>query len=220
MHWLVMTFFLFTQLLIALDTIESAIRMAGVHDLEELLKILKANHMATMVKVKAVRRVAEIYKENSNSVSPDIILSHYREALTSHNDDNPPHSHYLIRGEICSSLAQYASSPNASEALRLAQKQVQLDTHIEVKASCAQALGSFHQNPNEAGKSLLEILEQELRTEAPHEANIKLVMNLVHSLGRLKYRPAFVGLIKVLQSGYPASVKKEAEFAIRNLRSS
>lgn len=202
------------------DIVERSLQSIGLSHINELYQILQSPEIATSIKMRTLRRIAVIYQENIPDSEKETgkIVENFRQVLKNHNEDEPPINHYLLRSEVCSVIHYFISSKNSENFLQIAQSQLVEDKNLEVKANCAQTLGYFKDHAQTSGKILNEVLGKQLKEENLDEKNIRLTMNLINAIGRVRYRAAFVSLIKVLQSGYPPMVKKEAEYAIRQIR--
>ncbi len=191
----------------------------GLKDIEQLYKIIRREDIATSVKMRAIRRIAEIYRQNPQEAESKAaeMVEALDNVIKKSTNDQSPINHFMLRAEACLALGSYDESNVASKAYTIIDTQLKNDKYLEVRSACAQSLGFFKKNKAEVGQKLLASLEAQLKADPIQDYDIRLTINIINSLGRLKYRDAFVALIKVLQSGYPPNVKKEAERAIKEI---
>ena len=211
---------LFTQPLA--DT-ESYIRLITIDNISQLVSMIGAKDIKVELKVKSLHRIIDLIKKNpskKNSLSKKIIPK-IRSLIKNHSQDTRKNFNYQIRQAACSTLGIFNSKDSAPKAISEIRHLLTKDKNRKVRTSCARVLGDFKAVPDLATKVLLKSLnsilrEDKLSKKLTHEISVNLII-ILRSIGNLGSKSAFIPLMRVLQSGYPAVVKKEAEEAMERI---
>ncbi len=195
------------------------IRSIKYENSDQLVEMVKDDKIIAPIKVKTIQRIIEIYtadKEKAAAKAPAYVDS-ISYALKNSREDNARMRHYTVRTEACFALSNFDGTAQASAALDGIKNGVLEEKNVEVLGSCVNALSHFKQSSELASQKLLEMLDIQLDREVLSETDIKITIAILGALSRQNYPPAFVPLLRVLQSGYPENVKLDAQRGLDNI---
>ncbi len=202
---------------------ESYIRRIKIDNIVQLISIISSDDIKIDLKVKSLHHIIALIRQNpseKDSLSKKII-PRIRSLIRSHAEDTKQGFSYQIRQAACSTLGVFNSKDSAPKAIGEIRYLLMKDKNHRVRTSCARVLGDFKAVSDLATKVLLERLnhilkEDKLGKQITYEISVNLII-ILRSIGRLASKTAFIPLMRVLQSGYPVSVKKEAEEAMERI---
>ncbi len=200
-----------------------SIRQLGLDDSDLLIKVLEDPEIIPEIKSCTAYHIGHLlHQANQNSAKPEDsqqALAALRKVYQNYRDDTRHVANYKVRESVCLALGGFDKTPLSQEAIALLSEIARNDSNPAVTIACVTMLGSVSRERSAAARSLVEILEKTLDRKEISQQDINLVNLLVTSLGKLEQAEAFVPLVRVLQSGYPAYVKKATERAIISLES-
>lgn len=208
---------LFPLIIFAQDYIvRNGVNRVGLKDADQLLKLVEREDITTMVKVRAVQRIAALYRENREEAEPQAqkFITTLTNGLKNLKKDENPYFHFKARSSICMALGDFDNSDHASTAIAAIREALLNDPNHRVIQTCAQSLGEFRNNRSKAADALIERINKSLQESSIKYGDVGIMSVTVASLAKLRQKKAFIPLMRVLQSGYPDHVKKEADRAI------
>ena len=212
---------LFAQPLVDTD---NYIRLITIDNIFQLVSMIGAKDIKVELKVKSLHRIIDLIKKNpskKDSLSKKIVPK-IRSLIKNHSQDTRKNFNYQIRQAACSTLGIFNSKDSAPKAISEIRHLLTKDKNQKVRTSCARVLGDFKAVPDLATRVLLESLNSILKADKlskkiTHEISVNLII-ILRSIGNLGSKSAFIPLMRVLQSGYPVVVKKEAEEAMERIQ--
>ncbi len=189
---------------------------ANEKGVEELTRLLSDPSVRIEEKSNAVDRLGVLAKQLYNSdFPPEKLYNPMLGALTPRPDE--PY-HHVLRIRICYALGNFWNMKGGQDLIPALGRRVQdLEEHEEVRIAAALSIGKFRHQSELAARELLAALEKELE-RGPQADNIHVVTAIVQGLGALGDRRAFVPLMKIIKSRFPAGVKKEAQRSLESIR--
>jgi len=125
--------------------------------------------------------------------------------------------HHILRESACQALGRFSDLPESEKLVAPMGKILREDNHEEVRLACARSLAHFYKDSNSATTELVTALNIELE-KGPQADNVTVATAIIRSLGGLRDRRGFVPLMKVIQSRFPTSTKREAQRALENIK--
>ena len=202
--------------------IESIIENIEINNISQLIDLAQAKGIRAEVKVKALHRISHLFRRNKNKKNLPAIktVKQLGKVARLNSQDRGSNFLYKVRQAVCSTLSMINSKEVSPFSIGEIQTLLLKEKNDRVRVSCFHALGNFRVAGDLASKVLLEqlktIYKQGKISEISHESTIQLIV-IIRSLGELASRSAFIPLMKILQSKYPISLKKEAEKAIEKI---
>lgn len=202
------------------QTFEKGLSYITLRSIDQIYKLLENDDIRTPIKVLAIRRMSQLYRENpdENKKHSDEILQATSKAMQKHTDDKPPAREYQIRAAGCNLLAGFANSSKSGQALKILENYYKNDKHDDVFASCAQSISRFKNQRKEANSILVEVLNKQRGVKSIGKDDIRRTMVTLGAIERIGHHDAYLPLMKFLQSGYPADVKKAAQRALTSIK--
>ena len=202
---------------------ESYIRKINLKHIGQLLAMLDSADIKVDLKVKALHRITVLMKKNPSKIDKfsGKVISQIRSLVKQHATDTQTNFNYKVRQATCGTLGRFNTKKSSARAIAEIRKLFLNDTNGKVKTACARVLGDFGVVPDLATKVLVERLNDMLEknkkaAQISHESSVPMIV-ILRSIGKLSSKTAFIPLMKVLQSGYPVAVKKEAEEAMEKI---
>lgn len=187
-----------------------------VTGVDEIAKQLSDPKVRLEDKSCAVSRLGELSRElvNNKNVAPSSI---YNPILGSLAPQTQTADHHILREAACQALARFSDLPESERLIQPLGKVVKEDSHEEVRLACARALSRFYKDAAGATTELVAALNSELE-RGPQADNVTVATAIIRSLGSLRDRRSFVPLMRVIQSRFPTSTKREAQRALENIK--
>lgn len=188
--------------------------------IEEINKLLSDPNIRLEDKQAAVDRLAVIVKQihaADPNFPPEKMYNPLIGALNP--SPNEPH-HHVLRIHICRALGVFSLyEKGAAENVIpvLGRRMKDTNEHEDVRIEAARSLGKFFKHYQMASAELIDVLNLEL-SRGPQPGNIRLVTAVIQSLGALGDRRAFVPLMRVIQSQFPTTIKKEAQISLESIK--
>ncbi|MCC6275774.1 MAG: HEAT repeat domain-containing protein [Leptospiraceae bacterium] len=203
----------------ALYDVYEKIEKLTIKDVDQLIQLMQDKEIVPSAKARAINRVAVLYQHQAQEIEKQQNLITVLAGVIDQNKaDSPSSPQYKVRSAACLALRIFDPSTHANAAIDAVKKPLLEDSHLDVLTACAHSLGDFNRNSIPATKALLERLSKDYTKENRSSEDVRTVSVVVNALGKLGSKQSFIPLMKVLQSGYPVSVKKEAQIAIDRLR--
>lgn len=193
------------------------VKQLGPHEVDLLQMVLEDEEIIPEIKSCAVYQVGKILGENPNSKN---ILPSLRKLYERYRNDTVQAQYFRVRESICYTLGKLENTGQADEAVEFMGHIASSDNHPAVSHACITMLGATTTQRQKAAQRLIQILNSKLSRKDMEQGDITLVHLIVSALGTLEQSEAFLPLIQVLQSGYPAYVKKATERALQNIERS
>ncbi|MCE9501241.1 MAG: hypothetical protein K8R21_12210 [Leptospira sp.] len=188
-------------------------------DIDQLLQLAADAEIVPMVKERAINRIGVLLNENpAEAEKQQNVITAMSNAITQNTTDSPAKPTYKVRSAACICLRVFDRTPMAVSAIEIVRKTMMEDKSLDVVSACAHSLGDFSLNSAPATKAILERLNRDYSKENRSSEDIRVISIIINSLGRLGSKQAFIPLMKVIQSGFPVSIKKEAQIAIDKLK--
>ncbi len=202
--------------LVAQDPIREGVNRVGLKDADQLLKLIERDDITTSVKIRAIQRIATLYRENREEAEPQAqkFIQSLSGALQNLKKDENPYFHFKVRSSACMALGDFDNSDHGASAIGVIKEALLNDPDPKVIQACAQSLGEFRNNRSPAADALIERVNKSMSEPIIKYGDVGVMSVSIASLAKLKQKKAFIPLMKVLQSGYPDHVKKEADRAI------
>jgi len=189
---------------------------ANEKGVEELTRLLSDSQVRIEEKSNAVDRLGILARQLYNSdFPPERLYNPLLGALTP--QQNEPY-HHVLRIHICQALGQFCNLKGGQDLVPALGRRVQdLEENEEVRIAAAMSLGKFRNQSDQAAQELLAGLDKEIE-RGPQANNVTVVTSMVQGLGMLGDKRAFVPLMKLIKSRFPAGVKKESQRALESIR--
>ena len=189
---------------------------ANEKGVEELTRLLSDPQVRIEEKSNAVDRLGILARQLYNSdFPPERLYNPLLGALTP--QQNEPY-HHVLRIHICQALGQFWNLKGGQDLVPALGRRVQdLEENEEVRIAAAMSLGKFRNQSDQAAQELLAGLDKEIE-RGPQANNVTVVTSMVQGLGMLGDKRAFVPLMKLIKSRFPAGVKKESQRALESIR--
>lgn len=212
-------FFIFQFTLFSQDAIiRNGVNRVGLKDADQLLKLIERDDITTTVKIRAVQRIATLYRENREEAEPQAqkFITSMTNALKNLKKDENPTFHFKVRESVCMALSDFDNSDHAASAIASIQEALLNDPNARVVQSCAQSLGEFRNNRSKAADALIARIEKNLAQKEIKYGDTGIMTVTISSLEKLRQKKAFIPLMRVIQSGYGVNVKNAADSAIES----
>jgi len=199
-------------------TIE-VIRRVPLAGADQLGEMLADPGVSVTVKRHAVRRLAELSRqlrspENENFPAEKL----YRPVIRSLEPEPDVQDHHVLREEAARALGSMHWLRDAEAFIPpLGRTARDPEEHVDVRRAAAEALGKFRENSRLASETLVKVLDAAIEN-GPNADNVRVLTAVVASLGMLREKTAFVPLMRVVNSGFPVTVKRRAEQSLENIR--
>lgn len=189
---------------------------ANEKGVEELTRLLSDPSVRIEEKSNAVDRLGVLARQLYNSdFPPEKLYNPMLGALTPRSEE--PY-HHVLRIHICQALGNFWNLKGGQDLIPALGRRLQdLQEHEEVRIAAALSLGKFRNQSEMAAQELLGALDKEVE-RGPQSDNITVVTAVVQGLGSLGDKRAFVPLMKIIKSRFPAGVKKEAQRSLESIR--
>lgn len=207
------------------DTYISAIRAVDYSGMAQLYSLIKSSDININVKIAAIKRIGDIYKsaqkQKESGRLRKIEKRFIEEAgryIKNNQTDVKPQQHHLGRKQMCRTLGLFHHTPNSEKAVEVIKEPLLNDRNEHVANTCGEAMAKYTNSGGKAasavGKRILQILKKGNITED----NINQMSLMITAAEKLGHKNLFLPLMKVIQSGYPTWIKKEAERAIKSMK--
>lgn len=205
-----------TSIVFAQDGSASIMNRIGLDGSGELAKMISDPKVSIASKRNAVQRLGELSKDlpaNKNIPSSKL----YNPILGVLTPQKGVEGHHVLRQEACNVLSKFADMDGSQNIINPLGRVIQnSDEHKDVRVAAARSLSKFRSQSSVAAESLLIALDKEMKL-GPNPNNVRVVSAVISSLGRLGAKKAFVPLMRVLQSGFPSSTKRQAQASLESL---
>lgn len=183
---------------------------------EEIAKQLSDPKVRLEDKACGVSRLGELSRElmNRRDVAPSSLYNPILGALA---PQTQVPEHHVLRENACQALARFGDLPESDKLIAPLGKVLKEDSHEEVRLACARALSRFFKDAPLATQELVNALNSEIE-KGPQADNVTVTTAVVRALGGLRDRRSFVPLMRVIQSRFPTSTKREAQRALENIK--
>jgi HEAT repeat protein len=217
-YWMIVFCGLFSPIaLLAQETAPIFNRIPATEKgVEELTRLLSDPNVRIEEKSNAVDRLGVLARQLYNSdFPPEKLYNPLLGALTPRSEE--PY-HHVLRIHICRALGNFWNLKGGQDVVPALGRRLQdFQEHEEVRIAAAQSLGKFRNQSDLASQELLTALDKEVE-RGPQADNVTVVTAVVQSLGALGDKRAFVPLMKIIKSRFPAGVKKEAQRSLESIR--
>lgn len=219
----VFLFFVSVQLLFSVTPLEKSyyniIRSIRYSNSDQLVQIVRDDKIIAPIKIRAIQRMIEIYTEDRERAKPKEgdYASSIRYALENSNEDDSNKRHYTVRTEACFALSNFDGTDQAGNSLDGIKNAILKETNTEVLGSCINALSRFEKSSDLASQKLVEMLDVQTSKDVIKESDIQIAIAILGAVQRQKDEKAFVPLLRLLQSGYPETVKINAQGALDSI---
>ena len=182
---------------------------------EELDKALSDPRIGVPEKLLAIQRLGQLAGELAGPQAKDVPPSRlYNPLLGVLTPQKSVNDHYLLREEACTALAAFSRLSGSEQLVGpLGKRLLDPAEHEKVRMSAARTLSSFRKDSAAAAEQLIEALNQEM-DRGPRPDNINLTTGIVGALGQLGDKRSFVPLMRVVQSGFPNTIKRRAQASL------
>lgn len=177
-----------------------------------LVRIVKDPETLRYAKVRALEKMAIIYQQSGKQ--GEQVAYRYLTGIGTGLAHKSPD----VREAACSAVGVFAESAVAPQLASVAAKVLQEELHPEVIATCARSLQAFTKEAATIVPALLSQLDRYLAELRDSSADERALREICHTLKAMKQRKSFIPLLKLLQSRYGESVKREAQEAIQAIR--
>lgn len=189
---------------------------ANEKGVEELTRLLSDPAVRIEEKSNAVDRLGVLARQLYDSNFPPEKL--YNPLLGALNPQKDEPYHHVLRIHICQALGNFWNLKGGQDVIPALGRRLQdLAEHEEVRIAASRALGKFRNQSDQAAQELLGGLDKELE-RGPQADNVTVVTATVQGLGALGDKRAFVPLMKIIKSRFPAGVKKEAQRSLESIK--
>lgn len=183
---------------------------------EEITKQLSDPKVRLEDKSCGISRLGELSRElvSRKDIAPSSLYNPILGALA---PQTQMADHHILREVACQALARFSDLPESEKLVAPLGKVLKEDSHEEVRLACARALSRFFKDAPTATQELVNALNSEIE-KGPQADNVTVTTAVVRALGGLRDRRSFVPLMRVIQSRFPTSTKREAQRALENIK--
>lgn len=187
-----------------------------VTGVDEIAKQLSDPRVRLEDKACGISRLGELSRElmNRKDIAPSSLYNPILGALA---PQTQVPEHHVLRENACQALARFGDLPESEKLIAPLGKVLKEDSHEEVRLACARALSRFFKDAPAATQELVNALNSEIE-KGPQADNVTVTTAVVRALGGLRDRRSFVPLMRVIQSRFPTSTKREAQRALENIK--
>lgn len=199
---------------------DRGIRFINLDNLDMLVKMLEDKTVTTELKVRTIQRMMTLFRNNPTEADKKstAFIQSYKKAVQDHKKDSWPDEHFKLRVKVCQATGELREASVSENAVSLLKETLDNDKNMQVQIACAQSLGTFDKNKDIATDALINKLTTMLSDGVDNQQKVALASVIIGSLGKLGEKKSFIPLMKVLQSGFPMEVKKEAEHSIEKIQ--
>lgn len=185
----------------------------GMEAARDFMYLAEDDTIKPPLKSRAILRLSVLISSEENK-SHEVVAS-FLKAL---GKNMHPKMDLLVRESTCQALASFRKTKSEDDALLLIEKILGSDFEEKVQVACAHSLGEYRNRLETATNILLKRLEIINAKQSTDPVDYVVTAEISRSLGELGHRKSYIPLMKILQSRYPISVKKEAQKAVKKIQ--
>lgn len=177
-----------------------------------LVRIVKDPETLRYAKVRALEKMSVIYQQSGKQ--GEQVAYRYLVGISAGLAHKSPD----VREAACAAVGVFSESAIAPQLASTIAKTLRDELHPGVIATCARSLQVFSKEAATITPALLAQLDRYLAELRDNSADERALRELCRALKAMKQRKSFIPLLKLLQSRYSESVKREAQEAIQAIR--
>lgn len=191
----------------------------GIDKYRVLVSIIEDEEIKASVKQCTLEHLGKLYSTSpeKNPQGAGEVIDAIIKLSKESNKKKLTLSELEMRQGICSALGGFDRTSHADRALNEIKEIIKSSENHDVNYVCVMVMGNMQNNRSKAIQPLLSLIDRHLKSASINQQDVRLMNLLVNAVGRLGDKEAYVTLMRVLQSGYPAQVKKATERAIHRL---